>query len=76
MKRLPLNDYNLAISKLREVTINNLFARSVVEKHVDGTVYVDDIANPKAFYVIHPYGMSLLYGGVSNDFLESQMKGY
>jgi hypothetical protein len=36
MKLLPLDDYNLAIPKLKEVAINNLFARSVVEKHVDG----------------------------------------
>lgn len=76
MKLLPVNEYQAALPKLREVTINNLFARSVVEKHVDGKVYVDDIETPKAFYVIHPYGMSLLFGDVSDDFLESQIKGY
>jgi GNAT superfamily N-acetyltransferase len=76
MKLLPLNDYKLAIPKLTEVTINNLFARSVVEQHVDGKVYVDNIATPKAFYVIHPYGMSLLYGDVSDDFLQSELKDF
>lgn len=76
MKPLPLNDYKLAISKLKEVTINNLFARSVVEQHVNGKIYVDAIATPKAFYVIHPYGMSLLYGDVSDDFLQSELKDY
>ncbi len=76
MKPLPLNDYKLAISKLREVTINNLFARSVVEQHVNGKIYVDAIAIPKAFYVIHPYGMSLLYGDVSDDFLQSELTDY
>ena len=76
MKLLPLNDYELAVPKLKEVAINNLFARSVVEQHVDGKVYVDDIANPKAFYVIHPYGMSLLYGDISNDFLQAELKDY
>lgn len=76
MKLLSLNDYKLAVPRLREVAINNLFARSVVEKHVDGKVYVDNIASPKAFYVIHPYGMSLLYGDVSDDFLESKLKNY
>lgn len=76
MKPLPLNDYKLAISKLREVTINNLFARSVVEQHVNGKIYVDAIAPPKAFYVIHPYGMSLLYRDVSDDFLQSELTDY
>jgi hypothetical protein len=76
MKLLLPDDYELAIPKLKEVTINNLFARSVVEKHVNGKVYVDNIAGPKAFYVIHPYGMSLLYGEVSDDFLQSELKDY
>jgi hypothetical protein len=76
MKLLPLDDYNLAIPKLKEVGINNLFARSVVEKHVNGKVYVDNIAGPKAFYVIHPYGMSLLYGDVSDKFLHTELKNY
>lgn len=76
MKLLPPDNYKLAIPKLREVAINNLFARSVVEKHVDGKVYVDDISNPKVFYVIHPYGMSLLYGNISDEFLQSELKDY
>jgi GNAT superfamily N-acetyltransferase len=76
MKLLPLHDYKLAIPKLKEVSINNLFARSVVEKHVNGNVYVDNIVSPKAFYVIHPYGMSLLYGDISDDFLQSELKDY
>jgi len=76
MKLLLLNDYELAIPKLKEVAINNLFARSVVEQHVDGKVYADNIENPKAFYIIHPYGMSLLYGDVSEDFLQSELKDY
>ena len=76
MKLLPLDDYKLAIPKLREVAINNLFARSVVENHVKGKIYVDNYENPRAFYVIHPYGMSLLYGDVSDDFLQIELKDY
>jgi GNAT superfamily N-acetyltransferase len=76
MKLLPLHDYKLAIPKLKEVSINNLFARSVIERHVDGKVYADNIASPKSFYVIHPYGMSLLYGNISDDFLQSELKDY
>jgi hypothetical protein len=76
MKLLPRKDYILAIPMLKEVTFNNLFARSVVEQHVDGKVYTDNLKHPKAFYVIHPYGMSLLYGNVSDDFFRSAVKDH
>lgn len=76
MKLLPPEDYYLALSKLREVSFNNLFARSVVENHVDGKVYADDTYGPKAFYVIHPYGLSLLYGDVTEAWLKSELKDY
>lgn len=68
--------YEMAILRLMDVAINNLFARSVVEKHVDGKVYVDDDTNPNAFYVVHPYGMSLLYGNVSDGFFSHHLVDY
>ena len=73
---LAKNNYNLAASKLKDVAINHFFARSVVEHHVEGKVYVDDLSTPNSFYVLNPYGMSLLYGNVSHRFLNSQLKGY
>ncbi len=54
--------YKKVIKPLQGVTINNLFARSVVEAHVTGLVYVDNIKQPATFYVVHPYGMTLLFG--------------
>ena len=66
MVALNKEDFNKVIEPLKNVTINNLFARSVIEKHVSGLVYVDNISNPKSFYVIHPYGMSLLFGDHDN----------
>ena len=66
MVLLNKEDFNKVIEPLKNVTINNLFARSVIEKHVSGLVYVDNISNPKSFYVIHPYGMSLLFGDDDN----------
>lgn len=73
---LDPNKYDLALPKLLDVTINNLFARAVVERHVDGKVYVDDDTNPGAFYVAHPYGMSLLFGKVTDAFVEHHLKDY
>ena len=62
MELLSKIHYEKVINHLSKVNINNLFARSVVEKHISGKVYVDNIENPKTFYVVHPYGMSLLFG--------------
>lgn len=76
MYLLPPNEYQCAVARLKEMPINNLFARSVVEGHVDGKVYVDSIAHPRAFHVVHPYGMSLLYGEVDDEFLESETRDY
>ena len=67
MIRLKTEDFYKMIEPLKKVTINNLFARSVIEMHVSGSVYVDNTNNPKSFYVIHPYGMSLLFGECDNE---------
>jgi GNAT superfamily N-acetyltransferase len=66
MIQLPIEKYNLLIEPLKMVSINNLFARAVIEKHVSGKVLVDNIDKPKTFYIIHPYGISLLFGDHTN----------
>ncbi len=59
---LDKSNYAKVIKPLSEVTINNLFARTVVENKVDGSIFVDNTENPRTFYISHPYGMSLLFG--------------
>lgn len=76
MIQLIASDYKQACSRLKKVTINNLFARSVVEHRVEGKVYVDNVSEPNCYYVVHPYGMSLLYGQLSKDYLSSELTGY
>lgn len=66
MKLLPRKDFTKVSEPLKKVSINNLFARSVVEAHVNGSVFVDDLLNPQTYYVVHPYGMSLLFGRHDN----------
>ncbi len=61
---------------LRNVSVNNLFARAVIENYIDGKAYVDDIQNPKTFYVVHPYGMSLLFGDYTNSDFNAKLKAY
>ncbi|HAS39461.1 MAG TPA: GNAT family N-acetyltransferase [Microscillaceae bacterium] len=59
---LPPTDYQKVAGLIHPIEINNLFARSVVEQHVTGKIYVDNSDSPEVCYVLHPYGMSLLAG--------------
>jgi len=68
---LDKNNYHKVIAPLNEVGINNLFARAVVEGHVNGTINVDNADNPTSFYIRHPYGMSLLFGTTTNQVFNS-----
>lgn len=73
MIELKKEKYSLLEAPLKEVKINHLFARSVIEKKVDGKVFVDDAEHPKSFYVVHPYGMSLLFGDSENKAFNNQL---
>ncbi|MBN1629215.1 MAG: hypothetical protein JW990_05605 [Thermoleophilia bacterium] len=67
MLRIAPSDYRLARPPLAEVDFNSLFARSVVEGHVDGAIWVDAPESPSTYYIIHPYGMTLLLGDTDNE---------
>lgn len=62
MIKLERQDYGKAAESLRQLKINTLFADSVLRGDADGEVYADRTGEPGAFYVAHPYGMTLLYG--------------
>jgi hypothetical protein len=68
--------YSIVKEPLTQVTINNLFARTIVEKHLPGKIYVDDLNSPKIFHVVHPYGMSLLFGNPNNDTFNQNFRDY
>ncbi len=76
MIELEKQDYPNAIGLLKNVTINSLFARAVVERHISGTVYADNKDKPTTFYVVHPYGMSLLFGNRKNSEFNSAFRDY
>jgi GNAT superfamily N-acetyltransferase len=76
MIELEIDKYPLLEELLKEVKINTLFARSVIQKKVNGKVFVDNKENPKTFYVIHPYGMSLLFGENKNETFNKQFLDY
>jgi GNAT superfamily N-acetyltransferase len=55
-------DYGRLVAPLRGLDLNTLFARAVVEQGAPGRVFVDSLESPAVGYVIHRYGMSLLFG--------------
>lgn len=76
MELLDKKDYEKAIEPIRQVTINNLFARAVAEQKVTGKIFVDDVKDPTTFYVVHPYGMTLLLGNSNNQVFNEAFKRY
>jgi len=76
MLLLPIDRYFILAERIKEVKINNFFARSIIEKHVTGRIYVDNLQDPQTFYVIHPYGISLLFGDHQNIEFNQQFKSY
>jgi RimJ/RimL family protein N-acetyltransferase len=62
MVELQPDRFHALLPALRRVPINHLFARSVLEQDVQGSVWVDQPDDPSLIHVIHPYGMTLLFG--------------
>lgn len=76
MIELKSTDYFKALSLLDQVKINTLFARAVLQKCVPGSVFVDTLDTPRTFYVVHPYGMSLLFGDAGNEEFNRSLYDY
>jgi RimJ/RimL family protein N-acetyltransferase len=76
MVLLDKSKYDKVLGPLKQVIINNLFARSVVEQQLPGSIYVDNINSPATFHVFHPYGMSLLFGKPDNKEFNSKLFDY
>ncbi len=76
MKLLNCENYNLVIESLRKVKFNHLFAQAVVEQKITGRIYVDNYTSPSSFYIVHPYGMSLLFGNCENEEFNHQLTKY
>ena len=76
MIELPVIYYHNLNKLLEKIPFNHLFARAVVERTVSGQVYVDSLDNPQSFYILHRYGMSLLYGDCTNSKFNSTFREY
>lgn len=76
MKLLDPKDYAKVSPALQEVTFNQLFARAVAAHQVTGQIFVDNTENPQSFYILHPYGMSLLLGRSDNTAFNEAFKNH
>jgi RimJ/RimL family protein N-acetyltransferase len=76
MYTLPAEEYEKVKGPLSRVSINTLFVEAVICGDVPGTVYVDDIQNPSVFYIVHAYGMSLLFGDTDNEAFNTRLAAY
>jgi RimJ/RimL family protein N-acetyltransferase len=63
LRELGAAEYERLIPSLRALDMNTLFARAVLDHDAPGRVFVDSAESPSVAYVIHGYGMSLLFGG-------------
>jgi len=76
MKLLSKDQYYKVSKPLEAVTFNHLFARAVVSQKIEGLIYTDNLDAPASFYIIHPYGMSLLFGNDKNKAFNTQLINY
>lgn len=76
MVDLKPDHYHKAEQALADVPFNRLFAETVTGGYVTGRVYVDTIDEPSAFYICHPYGMSLLVGSPGNPGFNERLRNF
>lgn len=76
MKALDIQDYKKVIPIIRSADINTMFALAVLERKVEGKVFIDDESSPASFYIQHPYGMALLYGETNKEDFYVQLRSH
>jgi RimJ/RimL family protein N-acetyltransferase len=76
MKLLSKDQYYKATIPLEAVCFNHLFAHAVLSQKIEGLIYSDNLDVPESFYVVHPYGMSLLFGNDKNEEFNAQLIDY
>jgi len=76
MHELCKNRYETLLGPISTIPFNNLMIRSIIAGHVDGKVYVDSADNPQSFYIVHPYGMSYLFGNSGNKSFNKWLYDY
>ena len=76
MHKLEITEYERISDPFSDVPFNTLFAQTVVDRMVEGDIFVDDSRNPRTFLIRHPYGMSLLFGDTTNARFNAWFRDY
>jgi len=76
MIQLNEKQYDMLLEPLAQADFSTLFARSVLAGHVDVKVFVDRMPNPLTFYIVHSYGLSMLFGNADNAQFNSDLLDY
>lgn len=64
---LPADRFDRLLPLLEPLAMNTLFARAVLAQGAPGRVFADSCEAPRVGYVVHRYGMSLLFGEGSGE---------
>lgn len=76
LPRLPTAHYGRALEALRAVPINTSAAEVVLRGQAEGVVYADDAARPAVYLVVHPSGMSYLFGDGAAAGFDDRLRDY
>jgi len=66
VEELTADQFCLVEEPLKRLGINTYFCQSVLAGHVGGEVFVDNLSQPSSVYILHSYGMSLVFGDCHN----------
>lgn len=73
LELLGAADQGQLLEPLRALPMNTLFARAVLQKDAPGQVYAYPTRSPRVGYVIHGYGMSLLFGDAGDPAISRRL---
>lgn len=76
MFKLSVAKYADLREQISAIPFNTYFAQAVLDRKVDGEIYVNDEFNPTAGYILHPYGMSLLFGRMDDEQFNQDLINY
>ncbi len=76
MVLLDKHEFGKILSKIKDIEFNTYFAQSVIVGHAQGRIYVNNMDNPTAIYIVSDYGMTLLFGYCSDAVFNQELIGY
>jgi hypothetical protein len=76
MQILHPADYGLISHLFQEIPFNTFFIKVIIQRKVNGILYVNDPSNPEVCLAFHPYGMLLLCGRTNDIRFNHELKDF